>query len=822
MSGFAALYYTDCRRGQGLLGGAGFQFQACSPDPPPEAAALIARAGLYEPPVPWMRRKRPVSDYPASLTHTVAGALHVTAAGRYLGLEVNGPREGNQFTHAIATLDPASYGLVRPAQLWDADLWRHEPAPTTRIEPVAVVRAATGWTTEAVRERAAATVDPQSWLAVLVTVLQARALGGGRPVLIVGEDPLDIAGRLAAATLLLPQATAVRIGFKIFTTDPQRGNHDVAAVHPDWADPWTADGTDSGFLVFDLVRGRYPATQPSEYAAFWVPRFLRGDPYDVVDAVEAASRFDTERGGAAPAEGRWAAAVTVLGERLPDLAAARAVAAQLAAAPPETSSVVDPALCAALLEAAPSDAAMLRDLVQAAALHGVADVDRIRAGLLRAEIATVLGGGEARDPADLPPLLPVAETAEGRAQRRALVEAALAAAVPAEFPALLALATRHGLIPREQTFEAAAAAFADWWLDHPAEVDHDPRWTLAAEALHWLHAALHRRLTGARARAAEPLVRHTWWPVLWPLAVDPTDPLDAMLCACAYAAAPESGRDEVLRRVLRLARDATDVGAVVWSAVSRHLPEPRSVELGRVLRALRDAGQPYSGRLAAEGFEVLATEQPSGAGLTVLGLLERAGHGAPSWLSGWHDHDRYLSGTIEGFRGAAPRDAPALAARLALVDPGILEARRATLVRGLVGAPADAAITVLEHLSPPLRVQVLDAVLALFPEPGVAPSADGRRALAVVFRLVHAPPRALVADARRLAPDLAEAARHLGRHDRGLVDHADREDTLGAPWWDWLREVDRTARRERFRRSLGAGEGPAGLLSRLAGRRPRG
>ena len=132
------LYYTDCVPGQGLQGGAGFQFQAVSGPQATEAMALVQRTALYEPPPGWMRERRPVGDYPLSLAHTVEDGLLVTAAGRYLGREANGTREGNQFTHAVATRDPEGYGLVRPAQLWAAPWWASGPASTTDLDPAPV------------------------------------------------------------------------------------------------------------------------------------------------------------------------------------------------------------------------------------------------------------------------------------------------------------------------------------------------------------------------------------------------------------------------------------------------------------------------------------------------------------------------------------------------------------------------------------------------------------------------------------------------------------------------------------------------------------
>ena len=46
MTGFQSLYYTDCLAGEGLLGGAGFQFRAVSPGTDPRAMELVQRACL--------------------------------------------------------------------------------------------------------------------------------------------------------------------------------------------------------------------------------------------------------------------------------------------------------------------------------------------------------------------------------------------------------------------------------------------------------------------------------------------------------------------------------------------------------------------------------------------------------------------------------------------------------------------------------------------------------------------------------------------------------------------------------------------------------
>ena len=140
---FGALYYTDCAPGQGLQGGSGFQFQAASGGPAVEAMPLVQRSALYEPPAGWMHERRPVQAYPRSLAHICADGLLVTAAGCYLGQEAGGPREGNQFTHALITRDPAAYGPVRPAQLWAAPCWATGPAAGTDL-PAAPATSPTG------------------------------------------------------------------------------------------------------------------------------------------------------------------------------------------------------------------------------------------------------------------------------------------------------------------------------------------------------------------------------------------------------------------------------------------------------------------------------------------------------------------------------------------------------------------------------------------------------------------------------------------------------------------------------------------------------
>ncbi|MGA9310515.1 MAG: hypothetical protein WBV74_09105, partial [Pseudonocardiaceae bacterium] len=343
--GFGSLYYTDCRPGQGLQGGAGFQFQAASSGVTPEAMPLVQRTALYEPPVRWMRQRRPVCDYPPSLAHTAEGGVFATAAGRYLGQEANGTREGNQFTHAVVTRDPADYGSVRPAQLWGAPWWAVAPAPGAEIDPMEAYPPPGPLDVETVRDRVRDSAGGQARLTALVSAIHHLAdPEHRRTVVLVSTDPEEAACWVAAATLLLPRPEALQVSFKVFVADAQYGQHDIIALHPEWAGRWADTEPGSGLVVFDLGRGRHTDVEVTDAACFWVPRLLTEDPYDVVDAVELAGQFARAFAhGADPTDAqvqptdadRLVAVVVAAGERLTGQGQAQQVAEWLLTAPAE-------------------------------------------------------------------------------------------------------------------------------------------------------------------------------------------------------------------------------------------------------------------------------------------------------------------------------------------------------------------------------------------------------------------------------------------------------------------------------------------------------
>jgi hypothetical protein len=579
---FGSLYYTDCRPGQGLGGGAGFQFQAASAGLAAEAMPLVQRTALYEPPVPWMRRRRPVADYPPSLAHTAEGGVFVTAAGRYLGQEANGTREGNQFTHAIVTRDPADYGSVRPAQLWGAPWWALVPAPGTELDELAAHPVPGPLDAETVRDRVrAAEGGTERLIALLSAIQQLADPEHRRTVVLVSADPEEAACWIAAATLLLPQPQALHVSFKIFVADGQYGQHDIIALHPEWAGRWADTAAGSGLAVFDLDRGRHTAVTPTATAGFWVPRLLAEDAYDVLDAVELAGQFARARAGGTTAPGeptgadRLAAAVVAAGERLSTRERSAEVADWLLSAPPQALSIARDPVLTAVLQASPR-APVLRTLATAAGSRGwVGAAAQIQDELLTAEIGEVLAAADGvaalRRLTALPPLPLLERPAQEQARSRAEIEAALRTARPDQVPALLTVAHRHAAAPRTANFRAAAYSFAAWWVQQSDPDVAPERWPAPPEALDWVRDVLREALASPASpqqTSAREAVCARWWRPLWPAAYDPGDELDVMLMSTAYEHLEGSRRAQLLRDVqewcFARAADGTHPSTVAW------------------------------------------------------------------------------------------------------------------------------------------------------------------------------------------------------------------------------------------------------------------
>lgn len=663
---FHSLLYTDCRPGEGLRGGSGFQFQAVSPGTSDAIMTAVQRSALYDPPVAWMREKRPAASYPPSLTHFWDGA-YITARGCYLGTEVDGSREGNQFTHAIATSDRRHYDVVRPAQLWEAPWWRDEPSSTTECPPVPPepvpgpcgVESVQRW----LRKRSAA----EEWLTCLLSAVEECGEAGGRRILFVGRCPEEILTWVAAATLLLPQERALGVGFRVYTTNPHYCRQEIVAVHPDWSEQFAGSGE---FAVFDLAGGKRPDVVACESAAYWVPRFLRADPYDVVDAVELAHRLAREGGRERPSWADMAASSVLLLEES-ELERPGEVAHWLASTSGATASEAAVPVLEAVLSSRPS----ADDLRRLAALEVPVEIaERTHLARLLAEIEDCVSGR-----GELTGSVPVVPewTAEGREQAVRSVESAAEQVPPQRMDVLLRVATSFGLAPRPRRFHASARRFVRWWVDRPAADVDLSLWSCGAEMVAHLREELADRLRAdGEGRVAQD-VRRFWWELLVPTVGDPAAPLEALVIAAASEAG-ERSRREVFTTVLRQL-DEGDRQEELWNAAFR-FAEPSPADVVAFFSELHRVATP----LAERGLEVLEDATVS------ADLLDALPHLSEHMQSPRHaallelvHHDEALQAWLQKFR----RDPGAKAGRAFPALPReVLRSRRCALVDALFDA----------------------------------------------------------------------------------------------------------------------------------------
>ncbi|GGJ02746.1 hypothetical protein GCM10011581_44760 [Saccharopolyspora subtropica] len=685
---FHSLFYTDCRPGQGLRGGAGFQFQAVSPGTTDEMMSVVQRSALYEAPVGWMREKRPVADYPPSLVHVHDG-VYATARGIYLGEEAGGVREGNQFTHALATGDPQLYGPIRPAQLWGASWWAERPAPTTQCDPVPAEPEPGPLGVAALREWVLGQPDGESWLLAVHSAVDRMHEPDARRVLFVSADAEAAVRWIAAATLLLPQERALRVGFRVFATNPQYSRHEVLAVHPDWAGSLADPARTNDFVVFNLVTGEHRPVEPTGSARHWVPRFLHADPYDVVEAVELAHQFARNRGEELPAEAdRLAAGVLMLDEPVRDQDSALVLAEWLASPPAVSAADVLEPVLDAVLASSPTLPVLTR-LAEAA----TDQAGRVRLALLRAEVDEIVRG---TPPDDRTPLSPRRWTPEEAERACELVEAAAAAVSPERMDRLLRTATRFDVTPRVGRFGDAASGFVAWWADHPHTSIDPTRWTCGQQVVDLLRDELSARLAGARAEETAEAIRDRWWTLLAPTISDPFMPLDAAIAAAAVAAGGDARRDTIalFRAQLRASEEPT-IGQVVWDALFRLSP-PTMDEVAEFLSALPSTA--VTDALAQRAFAVLEKATVSGRYLDVLRML---GHHIGdrenlrrlweddsrlrSWLSAFHRHPTSPESGAGAVRDVSER---VFAARAAGVVAALLDTAPQTAVAAVEAAGA--------------------------------------------------------------------------------------------------------------------------------------
>jgi hypothetical protein len=748
--GFQSLYYTDCLAGEGLLGGAGFQFRAVSAGTEPRATDLVQRACLYDPPVRWMQENRPVAAFPPSLAHAHQDGRFATAAGRYLGAEVKGQRGGNHFTHAVVTDDVTDFGQVRPAQLWRSPIWVDRADGGTTCPPVPSRPDPGPLAPEQVQRWVAEQPDGADFLVDLVSALEG-ARAGGRRVVVVANQVEHVLAWIAAATLLMPRPEALQVSFKVFATSAQYGEHDVVALHPDWADAYRGAPPGLGVVVFDLVGGVRSSVEPTESAAFWVPRFLHGDVFDVLDAVELSGLLRS--GDTAGAPERTAAAALVLGEPLPEGEIDRLLdwldAGGTGLSPRRRDELFDAVV------ASRATVEQLGTLGRIAASSADDDFrERVRWQVFGAMVAQLDGRERA-------------EITDAR-QARLRVEAALTGAAPEQLVALLDLAAEQHLAPNPALFPDALRAFVRWWAAGGLDVPGVDDWMCGGLVVDLLRDELARRLAGASPTARDA-TGDLWWPRLWRTIQDPRSPLDATVAAAAMRHGDATVRAAVSRAVLDALRraEAPDLADVAWRALfSRHTPT--AADLLPVLSAGGVGGRPSAPTVAAIADLLEAEPQPSRPVLDALVSL------AELDLDTGRPALRAMQREVLAARGLSGRLPQGVGARLDVLSVQAVARQLTAISCPVLGVEAAGVVEALGRLWPAEGTSILlatapgqRAVLVEELERAVGRSAVGPMALGFVY--MERVAELDKAGAKRLRDLLTEGGRALEQPFRNQV-----------------------------------------------------
>lgn len=557
---FEAAVYTDCDVGEGLSGNAGMQFQACTAGMTADLQSVVKHHLLYELPDRLIMDTRPVAEFPHSFAHVRQGDVLATASGRYLGQEVKGTRLGNHLTHAIATREPATYGIVRPAQLAGAAFWRPVPFRTTEAEPPP-----DDWQQGPITPQAAASFIVNrpagpAMLAGLVSVLADPRLGGHRQVAIVTDDADAALHLLAAATLLLPQRRALEIGFKVFSIDPARSTLPVVVVHPRWS-TFAADvDRDQGYAVFDLTSARWSRTPVDPEAQAWADLFCTTDPDAVAEAVDLA---DASGLHGVPARAMATAATL---EMVPEPGVMPELVRWLGGqGPSEIREAYGEPVVQAL--SASTDLGVLRGLVQIAEDYP-AQRDGILEALLRAEVteaATLVDRARSAN------LVRWAVPDHLQPAAREIVTAALRSARPAAFAAILTLAAARDVTVHLDQVSDAADAFITDWLADPSAPHRPSTWRTTPPLLPRIEEAIAKR---AERTSMARVLADTWWRILRPdpFTADLTKVLDRALLSAAMRGGDGQYRTALVRKNFAAAKDRhrgdrgvlRDLAKVLW------------------------------------------------------------------------------------------------------------------------------------------------------------------------------------------------------------------------------------------------------------------
>ncbi|WP_006246539.1 hypothetical protein [Mycolicibacterium tusciae] len=309
---FRALLYTDCRADESLRGLTGYQFQAASPAARPADEMIMMQELMYRPSPDLMAREAPVSEYPPSFAYYRSADGYALATGIYLGQVSGDGRQGNQITHGLFTDEADDLAGTRPAQLFGADFWVREKQPSKRlpdIEPPLLYD--DEFDLPVLHKLATGGADAEQFLAKLISAFEGSTGDSWVKTIVSCSQPQTALQWIALGTLLIPTEEALSLSIRTFLSDPLSATQRIVAVHPPSLNKPPDVTTLPAVSGIDVDDYRTGPIEVSERAAFWARRFVEGDPYEVVDAVELAGRL---RGS--EYANRLVAAVAVLGEPL--------------------------------------------------------------------------------------------------------------------------------------------------------------------------------------------------------------------------------------------------------------------------------------------------------------------------------------------------------------------------------------------------------------------------------------------------------------------------------------------------------------------------
>jgi hypothetical protein len=705
---FGTAIFTGCAPGQGLEGIGGMQFQAHSIGVDRNTLAVIRHYLIYEPSEILIRERKPIEAFPPSFAHAYDGVF-ATAAGVYIGREVDGNRQGNHLTHAIVTTEPRSYRSVRPAQLFGAPFWGTEPAATTQTERLAAAFRPGPLDPASVSQFVGAQPDGVALLAALVSALMTHIeRPGSRRVLIISEQADLVARWLTAATLLMPQQDALRIGFKIFTTDPARTALPVVAVHPGWTRSTATVEDDGGYVVFDLTRHRWTAVPEQPQARYWAELFCEANPYDVCEAIELAAVSDM-----AWEEARNLASAAVLG-RTPSPEHVNQLIRWLDTGPLALREAYGGALIAALARL--RDQKLLLQIERMAENQFPGRLDEICTALLHLEMQRALQGE-----------VPQADgrrrsiSAAGQADAARFVADSLRQSREGAFDAVLRVASRFDISVPLEAVRGATAAFVANWADHPTSSYDPSAWPLEPRVYDMLRDELSSRIkkepSSATATADE------WWNHLWnwtPEHADIASPLHRALLSAAMVHSNPHDRIKFVRAGLSRSQstdhdlDYRELAAALWARTSATMQELRLlcdfVPPGTRLSERDGDGDLYRNLMG----ETLASATGTPASLphleflkmiTERGLVEFDGPTTALLV------DHHWLCEFENRLGTTP---PTLGedARLLRISPNLVASHAEPLARGLLAIEDPARVARLaRRLTPSVGDAYLSAIL---------------------------------------------------------------------------------------------------------------